>query len=115
VIVAVVLVLVLSGGGGGSPQDAAEGFIAAAEAHDCDKAYDLLSADLKEQWGTCEDNADTIVPAEGQEIAFGDVTVSGESDSAATAKVDATSGEQTVTLTLSLVKENGEWKVDQLS
>jgi hypothetical protein len=115
VVIAVVLVVALSGGGGGSAQDTAEDFIAAAKAHDCQKAYDLISEDLQKKEGSCKDSPDNVVPPAGQDIKWGAVNVSDESDSHATATVDATFGEQTVTVHLALVKEDGEWKVDNLS
>lgn len=115
VVVAVVLAVLLMGNSGGSsPKDTAEEFIAAAKAHDCEKALTLITDDLKRaENANCSDNADTFVPPDGTTIEFGDVTISGETDTTATAKVDVTTSGQTIPITLELVKQDGEWMVNK--
>lgn len=106
--------LVLQGGGGNSPDEVADDFIAAAKAHDCDKAYALLSDGAKEEVGDCDSNADDVVPAEDIDVTFGKVSISDESDTSVTATVDATFEGQTVPLPISMVNEDGTWKIDKI-
>jgi hypothetical protein len=110
----VVITLVLVRGGGEGPEDTAEAFIQAAQDRDCDKALSLISEDLKKQEdANCEEDSD-LLPPKDTKIEFGDVKISNETDDSATATVDATIGGQTLPLKIKLVKEDGDWKVDQL-
>ncbi len=115
IVIVLAVVLILTNSGGASAKDTAEDFIAAAKARDCDKALSLISDDLKKREdANCDENADSVVPPQDTDITFGEVTVQSETDSTATAKVDATVGEQTLPLTIKLVKQDGDWKVDQI-
>jgi hypothetical protein len=117
VLVAVVLLVVLvanSGGGGGSPQATAEDFVAAAKAGDCEKALSLITDNLKEKGdASCADGSN-LLPPDDASIEFGDVKVTDESDDTATAVVDVTFSGQSVPLTMRLVKQDGDWLIDEI-
>ena len=113
-MVAVVLgvLLISNSGSSSSPKDTADEFVAAAEAHDCEKALSLITDHLKETENADCSSDSSLVPSEDQKVTFGEVTISGETDTTATASVDATLGTQTITVKLGMVKQDGDWKID---
>ena len=116
IVVAVVLgvVLITNSGSTSSPKDTAEAFVAAAETHDCEKAISLITDDLKKRMNADCGSDSSLVPSKDQDFTFGEVTISGETATKATATVDATLGtETTITVKLGLVKQDGTWKIDR--
>lgn len=115
VVVALVAVLILTSGASGSAKDTAEQFIAAAKANDCEKALTLISEDLKKRENTnCADSPYSLVPPRGTDIRFSGLSMQQEAESTATATVRASLEGETRTLTIELVKHDGDWKVDQI-
>src|SRR6476659_5591955 len=88
-VVAIVLgvVLITNSVGSSGPKDSDGAFVAAAETHDCEKAISLITDDLKKRMNADCGSDSSLVPSKDQDFTFGDVTISGETDTRATATV----------------------------
>ena len=112
IVLVVVLVLVL-GGGGDSPTEVVEDFL---DSDSCSEAEDLVSKDFIEAQGECDEDSlgsfndeDIDIEVKNEEIDGDEATV----DADLTAEFE---GEETSqTLTFQLVKEDGDWKIDDFS
>lgn len=110
-IAAVTALGVTLGFGDKSAEDTAEDFLSAAERHDCEAVYAMMSDSLQQDFGTCGEDTEGIVPPD---VTFGAVSITDESDSEATATVKAESDGDTIPVTLKLIREDGDWKVHQI-
>jgi hypothetical protein len=114
IILLVVLFVVVLGGSGG-PKGVVEDFI---DADSCSDAEDLVTDDFKESFGECTD--EQLESFEGGEEGDFDVEVKDEKIDGDKATVDVESsgsfgGEDiSQTITFSLVKEDGDWKIDSI-
>jgi len=107
---------VLIGCGGGSssssqtPEQVAKAFFAAMQRIDVNTTWDLMSASTQKAIGTKADwEASSKESTDPIKFTVGKVTVNGDK---ATAKVTGTVKGKSTTQTVTLVKENGLWKVD---
>lgn len=114
VIVVIVLLVVLLGGSSG-PKGVVEDFL---DADSCSDVEDLVTEDLKESFGECND--EDIQQFQGGEEADVDTEVKDEEidGDEATVEVEANGsfgGEEfSQTTTFHLKKEDGDWKIDSI-
>ena len=117
-VLIVVGLLVLRGGGTDTndPQSAAESFVAAAKDGDCEAVTALTSQHFQDTYGRCEGDVDTagIFGSAGVEI-DDDVSITDESDDAATGEVDVSAAGFSLPLQLQLVREGERWLVDDVT
>lgn len=121
VAVLIALVLLLTRGGGtDSPQATSESFIAAVEDRDCDAVQELVTEKLSNEIGDCGGSAD--VTGTGGELGDPDVVEEGEDTATVHVPIDYPGGDAeelepflgSFELSLSLVKEEGAWLVDEV-
>ncbi len=111
VLIALVIVVVLVLGGGGSPQSVVEDFI---DADSCSDAEKLVTDDFQEEFGECSedqlggfgDDGDFDVEIKDEEIDGDEATVEVETSG------EIAGEELSQTITFSLVKDDGDWKID---
>ncbi len=114
VIILVIVLFVVLGGSGG-PKGVVEDFI---DADSCSEAEDLVTDDFRESFGECTD--EQLEGFEGGDEGDFDVEVKDEKIDGDKATVDVESsgsfgGEDfSETTTFSLVKEDGDWKIDSI-
>ncbi len=106
-------VLVGCGGGGSSsqtPEQAMQAFFAAVKKSDTNATWNMLSADSQKQLNSKSSWGEQIKQMASSSVDYtvGKATVNGDKGSV---KVTATAGGQTKTVSISVIKENGVWKV----
>lgn len=118
--IAIVLLLVLGGGDGPSSDDPAEtvqSFLDAGKDRDCEQAMELLSADLRSDFGAeCDDQAsgedldDLGIDPDDFDYSVGEADIDGNR---ATVPVTITgTGFGDVTTDYGLTKQDGDWVID---
>ena len=106
------------GGGGGSDEDDVKDTITTAFTSDDPEVCDLITQSLTEELSgetgekaveTCREQAQQGEPSDSVE--FSDVSVDGDTASAA---FDVSGGGSSGHIEAQLIKEDGDWKIDQL-
>jgi hypothetical protein len=106
-------VLVGCGGGGSSsqtPEQVMQAFFAAVKKSDANTTWNMLSADSQKQLKSKSQWEADIkqMASSGVDYKVGKATIKGDKG---TVEVTASAGGQTQTVSISVIKENGAWKV----
>jgi hypothetical protein len=99
-----------SSGGNSDPQEAAQTFVDAARAGDCEAAKAVTTEELS---GSLD--CSTVVPPENVNVEIGDPEITDQSDTQATASVPVTVAGTSIDLTLGLVNQNGKWLINEFN
>ena len=116
-VIALIVVLVVVLGGGGGPGGVAEDYFDSIQDRDCG-FIDLLSEDAREQLDKeeCEDDPDAFFGGESETCPESDIEIKDEKEDGdkATVEFEVTGGGEECEEkgSLSLVKEDGDWKIE---